>query len=109
VRPVTVDTLVVTEPAGPTGLAGTGSVGIDTGAGAGMAGTATALRRDAADGPVTTVARAVAVGLDPPAAFGAVSAPALAVLPRDRVLAAGPAVPDASLAAEELPESDGSA
>jgi hypothetical protein len=57
------------------------------------------------------VVRTLAVGVDPPVAFGAVSAPALAVLARDRVRAAGPAVPDASLAAEELPESgaDGSA
>jgi hypothetical protein len=102
---VTVDTLTVTELTGPTGVAGTGSSGTDTGAGAGVAGTAAALRRGAADGRATTVARTLAVGVDFPVAFGAVSAPALAVLTRDRVRAAGPAVPDASLAAEELPES----
>jgi len=108
---VTVDTLAVTELAGPAGVAGTGSAGTDTGAGAGVAGTATALRRGAVDGRATTVVRTLAAGVDPPVAFGAVSAPVLVVLARDRVLAAGPAVPDAAVAAEELPESgaDGSA
>jgi hypothetical protein len=49
--------------------------------------------------------------VDPPVAFGAVGAPDLVVLARDRVRAAGPALPDAPLAAEELPESgvDGAA
>ena len=108
---MTVDTLAVTELAGPTGVAGTGSTGTETGAGDGLAGTATALRRDAADGRATTVVRTLAVGVDLSVAFGAVSAPVLAALPRDWVRAAGPAVPDASLAAEELPESgaDGAA
>jgi len=107
---VTVDTLAATELAGPTGVVGTGSVGTDTGAGAGMAGTATALRRDAA-GRATTVVRALAVGVDPRVEFDGASAPVLVVLARDRVRATGPAVPDVSLAAEELPESgaDGSA
>ena len=103
---MTVDTLAATELAGPTGMAGTGTAGTETGAGAGLAGTAAALRRDAADGRATPVVRALAVGADLSVEFDVASAAVLAVLARDRLRAAGPAVLDVSLAAAELPESD---